>query len=112
MNEFIKPIFEQKMISRKYQKAVTSIIPTIIQFHIQFLESLQIEFKKKESGNMANVFIQCAHFLKMYIDYIREYQNILDIFAKHSKSSKLKKYLKTKRKERKPLTNHLMYVLT
>mmetsp|Transcript_37697 Transcript_37697/g.60374 ORF Transcript_37697/g.60374 Transcript_37697/m.60374 type:complete len:631 (+) Transcript_37697:47-1939(+) len=108
LNEFIKPIFEQKMIGKKYEKEVTSIIPTIIQFHQIFLEDLHTEFEKKEEGNMASVFIKSAAFLKLYIDYITHYQRILDIFAKHNKAKKLKKYLKQKRKERKPLTNHLI----
>ena len=108
LHEFIMPIFTQKMIPRKYEKDVTSIIPTIINFHIQFLQDLTAEYEKGEEGNMPAVFIKCAAFLKMYIDYIREYQHILDIFGKHQKSKKLKKYLKQKRKERKPLTNHLI----
>ena len=108
LDEFITPIFENKMIPKKYKKDVTSIIPQIINFHVEFLKELTVEYEKKEEGNMAAVFIKCGAYLKMYIDYIREYQRILDIFGKHQKSRKLKKHLKAKRKERKPLTNHLI----
>ena len=44
----------------------------------------------------------------MYIQYTLEYDHILDIFAKYNKSKKLKKHLRQKRKEGKPLTNHLI----
>eukprot|EP01083_Nonionella_stella_P183869 665551_1 len=106
LNEFIKPIFEQKMIPLQYEREVTCNIPMIINFHREFLKELQTQYDS--DGDICAVFIKYADFMKMYNEYIHCYHNILDIFAKHNTSKKLKKHLKQKRMERKPLTNHLI----
>merc|ERR1712228_359305 len=45
-NEFLKPIFERKMIPKKYEKEVTSMIPSFIQFHTNFLMNLRVQLDK------------------------------------------------------------------
>ena len=47
-------------------------------------------------------------FVSMYTKFCEDYRGILAVFAKYGKSRKLTKYLKQKRAERKPLTNHLI----
>ena len=101
MNEFIEPIFEQKMIEPQYKKQIMCNIPQLISFHEQFLEELII-------GPISKVFNKQSDYFKIYISYITQYQHILDIFGRFKNNKKLKMYLNIKRKQNKPLTNHLI----
>ena len=146
--EFIIPIFDQKLIKRKYKETITCNIPEILVFHLKFLEQLveatsdgvedqneeqqeeeqqqesdeepqpttkaasptTTKTTKKGSSSLASVFYELCNnaFVELYTNYIKEYQHILDVYAKYNKNKKLQKYLKNKRKEKKPLTNHLI----
>eukprot|EP01083_Nonionella_stella_P014162 39820_1 len=105
LNEFIKPIFKEKMIPLIYERDVTSVIPTLINFHVEFLNDLQTQYDN--DGDICSVFIKYADFMKIYIQYILSYQKIVGIFANNT-SKELKKYLKQKRMQKQPLTNHLI----
>ena len=129
--EFIIPIMGQGLIKRKYKETITCNIPELLLFHRRFLEQLvqatedsnsipeDEEFDdeekndqdtKKKHKSLASVFYELCNneFVEMYTNYIKEYQNMLDVYAKYNKDKKLQKYLKNKRREKKPLTNHLI----
>eukprot|EP01084_Bolivina_argentea_P253754 426368_1 len=104
-NEILTEIFNKKLLDDKYKSQVTSNLPQIRQFHNEyFLQELV-------SNDIIQIFNTKSDFLKMYIEFVKQYQRILDIFAIHgnkSKNKKLYKFLKQKRKEKKPLTNLLI----
>eukprot|EP01084_Bolivina_argentea_P308187 532831_1 len=114
LHEFIIPMFDQKLIKRKYKEIITCNIPEILLFHTQFLEQLvdatTVDFDNKMKKSVSLVFYELCNnkFVEMYTQYIRKYHNMLDVYAIYNKSKKLQKYLKNKRKEKKPLTNHLI----
>eukprot|EP01083_Nonionella_stella_P045232 121570_1 len=103
--EFVIPMFDQKLIKRKYKETITCNIPEILLFHGQFLKQL-VDTK----GSLVSVFYKLCNdeFVSMYTRFVREYHNMLDVYAKYNESKKLQNYLKAKRKEKKPLTNHLI----
>lgn len=129
MNEFVKPVFDKKLIKLKHKDTVTSNIPDILSFHESFLEAL-IDATKSEvditvisedteddetdenvdRSSLCSVFQRLCNdnFVEMYTRFCKDYHKILEIFAKYGKSRKLTNYLKQKRAERKPLTNHLI----
>lgn len=101
MDEFIEVIFEENMMNNNYRKQIICNIPELITFHTQFLEELRV-------GNIAKVFNKQADYFKMYIEYVVNYNNVLNIFAKEKKNKRLQKFLETKRSENKSLISHLI----
>eukprot|EP01083_Nonionella_stella_P083753 231643_1 len=103
-DEFIVPIFAQKLLHESYRKQVTSIIPQLIRFHEQFYASLR-------TGSIPRVFNKQSDFLRMYIEYVSQYKSILDIFGdKNSHNNrKLHNFLEHKRlTENKSLISYLI----
>eukprot|EP00484_Ammonia_sp_Unknown_P017450 CAMPEP_0197036666 /NCGR_PEP_ID=MMETSP1384-20130603/14111_1 /TAXON_ID=29189 /ORGANISM="Ammonia sp." /LENGTH=770 /DNA_ID=CAMNT_0042466865 /DNA_START=983 /DNA_END=3295 /DNA_ORIENTATION=- len=144
--EFVEPMFEQKMIKKRYRETLVCNIPQLLQFHTQFLEhmidatgTLIFDLMSPDEPEEAEAFAQgmssnpmfnqtaqpaapssfkslvavfyelCNdQFVEMYAMYTLEYQDMLDVYAKYNKNKKVQKYLKNKRKEKKPLSNHLI----
>ena len=104
-DEILTVIFEKKLLDQQYRAEVTSNLPQIAKFHNDYF------LPQLKDGDIIEVFNKSSDFLKMYIEFVKEYQKILDIFAIHgnkSKNKKLYKFLKQKRKQKKPLTNLLI----
>eukprot|EP01084_Bolivina_argentea_P314907 545489_1 len=74
LNEFIKPIFKKQLIDRKFEKQITCNLPQLICFHEQFLKELYV-------GPISKVFNKQSDYFKIYISYISEYENILNLFG-------------------------------
>lgn len=105
LNEILIVIFDKKLLDEKYKSQVISNLPEINKFHNEYF------LKQLIDGDIIEVFNKSSDFLKMYIEFVNQYQKILDIFAIHghkTKNKKLYKFLKQKRKEKKPLTNLLI----
>ena len=101
MNEFITPILSQNLIDIKHKSQITSNIPEIIQFHEEILQKLM-------KNPVAKVFNEQSEKFMIYTKYIADYNEILDIFAQNRTNERLKSFLASRRKERKPLTNYLV----
>lgn len=100
--EFIEHIFNEKLMNVKYKTKIISNLPQILLFHEQLLVELQTQ------SSVAKVFNAQADYFKMYVEYIKEYQSVMDIFASEKNNSQLNEYLRLKRKEKKPLINYLI----
>ena len=100
--EFYDKIFSEKLIKQKHRPALESNLAEIYKFHTQFLESL------KKGPSIPKVFNQQADFLKMYTVYVNQYDSIMNKFSSFRNNKKLQAFLRAKRKQKKPLTNHLI----
>mmetsp|Transcript_41278 Transcript_41278/g.67907 ORF Transcript_41278/g.67907 Transcript_41278/m.67907 type:complete len:808 (-) Transcript_41278:226-2649(-) len=125
LSEFVNPMIEQKLINKKYKEVLTCNIPHLLQFHRQFLQHMieatdsdyydseDEEFfddEDRPSSCLVAVFNKLCNesFAEMYANYTKEYQKMLNIYAKYNKNKKVQQFLKQKRKEKKPLSNHLI----
>eukprot|EP01084_Bolivina_argentea_P171552 297214_1 len=113
LNDLILPIFEHKYIDRKYYNKIISTIPNLIEFHTEFLTELNTAYnsKHKSLSRVFNRYIleNQREFINIYLKYICDYNNILDIFGTRLHGNKLlNQYLKNKRKEKKSLYNYLI----
>merc|ERR1719464_1076044 len=89
----------------------------MIQFHKMFLHQIENRKVHKLSSStlsLANIFNQIIsanreHFILIYLKYVCEYNDILDLFGTTLYGNKsLNKFLNEKRRENKPLTNYLI----
>ena len=110
--DIIQPMFDEKYIEHdKYYDIIRSSLPEMKQFHLVFLKKLSDENRNKSVANAFNTFIgeNKEKFIKMYIKFISEYNQILDLFGSTFHDNvELKTFLKQKRKEKKPLSNFLI----
>merc|ERR1712228_780851 len=116
LNELINPMFELKSMQNKHRKQCTSIIPKLLAFHDQFLSQLIAVHEYKEIiddepyKSISQIFISQnkEELIALYSQYVRDYDSILDLFGNQCQNIELQKFLKQKRRERKPLTNFLI----
>ena len=116
LHELINPMFEQILIDSKHQQQITSNIPQLLAFHDKFLSELVAVHEYEQIidddpfKSISQVFISQnkEELISLYFEYVSNYDAILDLFGNMVQNKELQKFLKQKRRERKPLTNYLI----
>ena len=133
LTKLIQPIFDNGYVDKKYYDQIRSSSPKIYEFHKNFLEKLRevyrqnhaeniaggesediVEVKNRNKKTLASVFNNCIkdhrqQFMEMYIEFIKDYDGILDLFGTTFHGNvELAEFLTAKRKERKPLSGFLI----
>eukprot|EP01083_Nonionella_stella_P130879 397333_1 len=104
LDEFINPMFDDKLIDPMYRAQLTCNIPKLIGFHERFYQELVT------NGSIAAVFAKESDYLREYIWYISSYQNRLNTLGKVSaNNAQLNEFVRMKReREKKTLIWYLM----
>jgi len=73
-DDFLAPLFHKKIFPNTKQKLFSNLT-VIYNFHVNFLKDL------KSSKDIPGVFIAQADFFKIYVQYVENYNLILDFLA-------------------------------
>eukprot|EP01084_Bolivina_argentea_P245888 411600_1 len=96
LDEFINPMFDDKLIDPMYRAQLTCNIPKLIGFHERFYQELVT------NGSIAAVFAKESDYLREYIWYISSYQNRLNTLGKVSaNNAQLNEFVRMKREREK-----------
>jgi hypothetical protein len=93
-------------LSQQQASGIFSNVEIILMFHKAFVAEL-----KDKKGNVADIFYKYADFLKMYSEYLRNYDNALVILQGLKTNKKFQAFLQEKRKDAEcklPLTSYLI----
>jgi arsenate reductase-like glutaredoxin family protein len=84
-----KPILKPPQIA-----AIFSIVREILNFHRKFLEQLEKRINKwNDKQLLGDVFVNNANGLKLYTDYVNNYDNALATLGECQTKKKFRKYL-------------------
>ena len=101
-------MLQQKLIKAKHAATITSNLPALLAFHERFLGALAAGSAKEKAFSSVLQQLCTVSLVCLYSAYSRGYYTALDVFAAYSKSRRLQRFLRSKRQEGKPLSNHLI----
>eukprot|EP00475_Leptophrys_vorax_P039926 TRINITY_DN7314_c0_g1_i2.p1 TRINITY_DN7314_c0_g1~~TRINITY_DN7314_c0_g1_i2.p1 ORF type:complete len:548 (-),score=137.87 TRINITY_DN7314_c0_g1_i2:28-1638(-) len=93
-------------VSQQQASGIFSNVEIILMFHKAFVGEL-----KMKKGNVGGIFFKYADFLKMYSEYLKNYDNALVILQGLKNNKKFQSFLQERRKDpvcKLPLTSYLI----
>jgi len=105
LHEFLYPLFNERILPQDKQNLLLHDIKLIYVFHKIFYKDLK---SAKSSGNIPELFVKQADFLKLYANYVENYTQMMECLAELRKNREFKKFTKTLMKRNLYIDNFLI----
>jgi len=105
LHEFLYPLFNERILPQNKQNLFVQDIKMIYGFHKIFYNDLK---NAMSSGNIPELFVKQADFLKLYTNYVENYTQMMQCLAEFRKNREFEKFTKTLMKRNFFIDNFLI----
>jgi len=105
LHEFLYPLLNERILPQNKQNLFVQDIKMIYGFHKIFYKDLK---SAMSSGNIPELFIKEADFLKLYTNYVENYTQMMGCLAEFRKNREFEKFTKSLMKKNLFIDNFLI----
>jgi len=91
LHDFLYPLFNERILPHNKQNLFIQDMKMIYSFHKVFYKDLK---SAKSSGDIPDLFVKQADFLKLYINYVENYTQMIECLADFRKNKEFQKFTK------------------